>query len=305
MRSKSSPSPVVHRLLVAVAFFLLWFGSISFALGRDRILIDSGWRFQLGDPADVTTNVTVYPEISYLPKLNSSDINAETALQATRQDPVATHAGENVSFVMTNYNDSAWRQLDLPHDWAVELPFTNNTLLPANSDTNKILQHGDKPIYDPMFTTNDIGWYRHTFTLPAGDAGKTEWLEFDGIYRNALIWFNGHCIGRDVSGYGSINFDVTPYINAGGTNVLVVRVECINLRAALRALDSYQGVDQDGKSSPQQYKLGALRGPIALDALALDTVIKAGDEARLPGEGASAEGSSERTQQGIHRFRRQ
>jgi hypothetical protein len=57
--------------------------------------------------------------------------------------------------------------------------------------------------------------------------------------------------------------------------------ECINLRAALRALDSYQGVDKDGKSSPQQYKLGALRGPIALDALALDTVIKAGDEARV------------------------
>ena len=225
MKSKSLPSPVVHRLLVAIAFFLLWFGSNNFALGRDRILIDSGWRFQLGDPTDVTTNVTVYPEISYLPKLNSSDINAETALQATRQDPVATHAGENVSFVMTNYNDSTWRQLDLPHDWAVELSFTNNTLLPSNTDTNKILQHGDKPIHDPIFTTNNIGWYRRTFTLPAGDAGKTEWLEFDGIYRNALIWFNGHCLGRDVSGYGSIHFDVTPYINAGGTNVLVVRVD--------------------------------------------------------------------------------
>ncbi len=57
--------------------------------------------------------------------------------------------------------------------------------------------------------------------------------------------------------------------------------ECIVLRSALRALDGYQGFDKDGKSAPQQYKLGALRGPIALDALALDMVIKAGEEARL------------------------
>ena len=55
--------------------------SITTATARERVLIDSGWRFQLGDPGDVTTNVTIYPEISNLAKLNSSDINAETALQ--------------------------------------------------------------------------------------------------------------------------------------------------------------------------------------------------------------------------------
>jgi beta-galactosidase len=198
------------------------------AAARERDLLDAGWRFQLGDPvgdANLTAAVTNYPEISNLAKLAAADVNAETALQASRPDPVATHAGENVSFVMTNYNDSAWRALDLPHDWAVELSFTNNTLMPFNSDTNKVLQHGDKPTHDPMFTTNNIGWYRHMFTLPAGDAGKAMWLEFDGIYRNALIWFNGHCIGRSVSGYSSIHFDITPYINPGGTNVLVVRVD--------------------------------------------------------------------------------
>ena len=51
------------------------------------------------------------------------------------------------------------------------------------------------------------------------------WLEFDGIYRNALIWLNGRCIGRDVSGYAPISFDVTTNVIAGGTNVLVVRVD--------------------------------------------------------------------------------
>jgi beta-galactosidase len=204
---------------------LLAGGSFTTAAARERVLIDSGWRFQLGDPGDVTTNVTIYQEIGNLAKLAGSDMNAETALQAIRTNPVAMHVGEDVSFVKTNYNDSAWRTLNLPHDWAVELPFTNNTLMPFNSDTNKVLQHGDKPIHDPLFTTNNIGWYRHTFTLPAGDAGKAMWLEFDGIYRNALIWFNGHCIGRSLSGYSSIHFDITPYINPGGTNVLVVRAD--------------------------------------------------------------------------------
>jgi beta-galactosidase len=61
--------------------------------------------------------------------------------------------------------------------------------------------------------------------LPAGDAGKIVWLEFDGIYRNALIWLNGRCIGRDVSGYAPISFDVSSNIVAGGTNVLVMRVD--------------------------------------------------------------------------------
>jgi beta-galactosidase len=195
-------------------FGLLAGVSFTTAAARERVLIDSGWRFQLGDPGDVTTAVTSYPEIGNLTKLNSSDINAETALQASRPDPVATHAGEGVSFVTTTYNDSSWRALDLPHDWVVELPFDNTGTGYQNHGYK--LKNG---------SVNNIGWYRRTFTLPSEYAGKAVWIEFDGIYRNALIWFNGHCIGRDVSGYGSIHFDVTPYINPGGANVLVVRVD--------------------------------------------------------------------------------
>jgi beta-galactosidase len=184
---------------------------ISFAASpRQRISLDAGWRFQIGDPPDVTTNVTVYPEISNLAKLQLADINSEIQLESQRPDPVATHAGENVSFVLTNYDDSGWRTLDLPHDWFVELPFT------SAGDVG----HGSKAT-----SGNTVAWYRHTFTLPSADANKTMFLEFDGIYRNALIWLNGHCIGRDVSGYAPISFDVTPYLNAGGTNVLVVRVD--------------------------------------------------------------------------------
>lgn len=196
--------------------------SFNTAVARERDLLDFNWSFQLGDPVDVTTNVTYYPEIPDLTKLEDSGgdaeftgPNSETNLMTLRQDPVATGAGENVSFVQTNYDDSGWRKLNLPHDWAVELPFN------INADEG----HGYKPVGNSSFTTNNIGWYRYKFTLPAGDAGKAMRLEFDGIYRNALIWLNGRCIGRDVSGYAPISFDVTTNVIAGGTNVLVVRVD--------------------------------------------------------------------------------
>src|ERR1700690_2090642 len=180
---RTSSGTLFFSKSLALAGWLTLFGllagvSFTSAAARDRVLIDSGWRFQLGDPVDVTTNVTVYPEISNLAKLQQADINAEAALEATRPDPVATHAGENVSFVETNYDDSSWRQLDLPHDWAVELPFDQT------SDTG----HGYKPVGYSSSTTYNIGWYRRTFTLPANDAGQGLWVEFDGIYRNALIW---------------------------------------------------------------------------------------------------------------------
>jgi beta-galactosidase len=188
---------------------------------RNRVLLDAGWRFQLGDPVDVTTNVTYYPEIADLAKLDASEvgsatnISSESYMETIRIDPIATHAGENVSYVQTNYNDSGWRQLNLPHDWAVELPFN------SSADTG----HGFKPVGNTSFGANNYGWYRHTFTLPANDAGQTLWLEFDGVYRNCLVWLNGHILGRNVSGYSSFSFDVTPYANPGGTNVLVVRVD--------------------------------------------------------------------------------
>jgi beta-galactosidase len=215
---RTSSVPLFHGKSLKFIGYLSLLGllagaSLSTAVARERVLIDSGWRFQMGDPGDVTTAVTSYPEIGDLTKLQ--DPTAEVTLEASRPDPVATHAGENVSYVQTNYNDGGWQQINLPHDWVVGLPF----------DSGAAQNHGYKAGISGSTSANTIAWYRHTFTLPAGDAGKTMWLEFDGIYRNALIWLNGRCIGRDVSGYAPIAFDVTANVIAGGTNVLVVRVD--------------------------------------------------------------------------------
>lgn len=228
-KSCISCSAVFSRLLrgakpnikLAQALFFLWLmgGLIGpHAHGREQISLDSDWRFRLGDPTDVTTNVTYYPEISYLPKLQNGELtgsNSETYMESIRVDIFATHAGENVSFVTNGFNDSAWRPLDLPHDWAVELPF----------DQSAAGDHGFHTVGSPGFTTNNIGWYRRTFTLPSNYSGQALWLQFDGVYRNCLVWLNGHILGRNVGGYASFYFDVTPYANPGGTNVLVVRVD--------------------------------------------------------------------------------
>jgi len=132
--------------------------SVSFttATARERDLLDAGWRFQMGDPGDVTTAVTSYPEIGDLTKLQ--DPTAEVTLEASRPDPVATQAGTNVSYVKTSYNDSGWQQINLPHDWVVGLPF----------DSSMAQNHGYKAGISGGTSANTIAWYRHTFTLPAG-----------------------------------------------------------------------------------------------------------------------------------------
>ena len=213
----------LSRLGVTAVFVFAAILSLEAQTARQRQLIDTGWRFQLGDPADVLTNpaetnVAYYPEISDLPKLETGQVSgtgSETYMETLRVNPVATHLGENVSFVQTNFDDSAWRLLNLPHDWVVELPFN------SSADGG----HGYKPVGNSSFGINNVGWYRRTFTLPAGDAGQTLWLEFDGVYRNCLVWLNGHILGRNVSGYSSFYFDISKYANPGGTNVLVVRVD--------------------------------------------------------------------------------
>jgi beta-galactosidase len=149
---------------------------------RQRLLMDFGWKFHLGD--DWGT--------------------------AERLDK----AGQSTGPARPDFDDTSWRSVNLPHDWAVELPYDEK----AGPD------NGYKPV-GPGYVSNSVGWYRRAFPLPAEYRDKRLWLEFDGVFRDSRIFLNGYLIAHHEGGYGSMRFDITDVANSGGTNVLAVRVD--------------------------------------------------------------------------------
>jgi beta-galactosidase len=103
-------------------------------------------------------------------------------------------------------NDADWRKVHLPHDFVVE----------QNIDQNAESNHGYRP--------KGVGWYRKSLMSPANPNGRV-WLEFDGVYRDSKVWINGTLLGEHQSGYTSFYYDVTPYLQPGGRNEVVVRVD--------------------------------------------------------------------------------
>ena len=105
------------------------------------------------------------------------------------------------------YDDSAWRKVDVPHDYVVEGTFD------PKADT----LHGSLPA--------EPAWYRKTMAIPAFAQGRRLWLEFDGVYRDSRMWLNGRLLGRHASGYTSFRYDITDVARPGGDNLLTVRVD--------------------------------------------------------------------------------
>jgi beta-galactosidase len=107
------------------------------------------------------------------------------------------------------FNDADWRTVDLPHDWSIEGPFMEKG---GGGTSGGFLPLG-------------IGWYRKQFDLPATGKGKKVFVQFDGIYKDSDVWLNGQHLGKRYNGYVSFEYDLTPHINWGGSNVLAVRVD--------------------------------------------------------------------------------
>ncbi|MBR6980101.1 MAG: DUF4982 domain-containing protein [Prevotella sp.] len=113
---------------------------------------------------------------------------------------------DSAQMASVNYNDAKWRKLDLPHDWAIEGDF-----MPSNPSG---AGGGALP--------GGVGWYRKHFTVEKADK---YFIEFDGVYMNAAVYINGHLLGKRPYGYSSFEYDLTPFLNWGGDNVMAVRVD--------------------------------------------------------------------------------
>ncbi len=166
-------------------------GAASAIGPREQLLFDSGWKFQFGNGSDPARDFGF----------------------GNRQDDFSKTGDFKIAKV--GYDDSKWRSLNLPHDWAVELPFVWDETL---------LSHGYKPL-GRRYPETSVGWYRREFDIPASDAGRRVAVEFDGAFRDVLVFVNGCFIGRNDNGYAPFRFDITDFLAVGAKNCIVVRVD--------------------------------------------------------------------------------
>lgn len=159
------------------------------------VVINNDWTFAMGNAASKELDYTHGTEyFTYICKVQSSN---------------HSHAP-----IMPEFDDSSWQKVSLPHDWAVDLPYS-----PEASHS-----HGYKCI-GWKYPENSVGWYRKHIEIPAEDKGKQFFIEFEGIYRDSEVFCNGSYLGGERSGYASSVYTLTPYLNYGGDNVIAVRCD--------------------------------------------------------------------------------
>lgn len=153
------------------------------AATRERLSLDRSWLFHQGDVV-------------------------ESAIAGHGDSYSNAKAGNATGAAGNEYDDSDWRHLDLPHDWAVEGPF----------DPKANIAQGYRP--------RGIGWYRRYLRVDPADRGKHFELQFDAIATHATIWVNGNVVNRNWSGYNATYIDITPFLRYGDAmNTIAIRVD--------------------------------------------------------------------------------
>jgi len=163
---------------------------------RERL---TSWRFHLGHAADV-----------------------EKDFGFGRDQRTFAKAGQAAEAAAPRFDDTGWNEVIVPHDWAVALPFAAG---PPVKGSDHGAAHGFKAI-GREFPQNSIGWYRTPIHVTAADKGRRLWLEFDGVFRDAIIFVNGYDVARNESGYAPFNVRIDDFLDYdGGPNVVTVRAD--------------------------------------------------------------------------------
>lgn len=224
-------APTVRLLVAAVFLVLQLHVRVTIArvinarnetsAGRERISLNSAWRFQRSetnpdgltydirpDQANLTLEV-LKPWI--LPSANDFIANPDDAYQLPDTEP----PGNDVAYLQTDFDDSAWESVTLPHDWAIAGPFYTDEDDPVVSGGM-----GRLPI-------QGVGWYRRNISWTESEAalGRQAYLDVDGAMSYAIVWLNGKLVGGWPYPYNSFRLDVTPYLEPGDTNLLAIRLD--------------------------------------------------------------------------------
>ena len=171
---------------------------------RMRLSMNEGWRFTKGDPQNGTTTLT-YSSVKDWILPAGNNFLKDPAGKSKRP---AGNLGVDIAYTAPDFDDSGWRRLDLPHDFAIEGPFSTT----ISGSTGRLPSSG-------------VAWYRKTFNMPASDTGKSIFLDIDGAMSYSMVWLNGSFVGGWPYGYASFRLNLTPYIKPGGKNVLAIRLD--------------------------------------------------------------------------------
>lgn len=160
---------------------------------------------QVQKAADSATQVVSEPETVYVNEYGANE------REVSFNDNWRFYLGELNGAEAAVYNDSAWRNVDLPHDYSIDQGFT--TAAPAEQESGYVL--------------GGTGWYRKGFTLSEELADKKVSVEFDGVYMNATVFLNGEQLGTHPNGYAPFAFELpSELLHFGrGENVLAVKVD--------------------------------------------------------------------------------
>ena len=206
-------------------------------INRQRISINEGWRFYKYDSLakadsliyDVRPKVYDFNENKIADSKPTEAIKVEVTQEVLKlwilptgndfiKDPQKRHVrpegnpGSNFEFVKSNFDDSSWEKVNLPHDWAIKGPFLTGWKAEVGGGMGRL-------------PSNGVAWYRKKLDIPASDAGKSIFLDFDGAMSYTMVWLNGSLVGGWPYGYNSWRLDLTPYVVPGRENQLAIRLD--------------------------------------------------------------------------------
>jgi beta-galactosidase len=225
-------------MITSIAGLFLLSGCVTAAQSpRERVSINEDWRFHkygAGEKADDLI-YDVRPEVKDTDKAVVADRMPTEAVKVEAKqtvlkpwilptgndfikDPAKRHVrpegnpGSDFPFVQSDFDDSSWQNVNLPHDWAIKGPFRKGWDAEVGGSMGRLPSPG-------------VAWYRKKLDIPASDARKSIFLDVDGAMSYAMVWLNGNLVGGWPYGYASWRVDLTPYVVPGGENQLAIRLD--------------------------------------------------------------------------------
>ena len=216
----------LHLLLLKTAGLIAGFTLLAYLplrsqeqssefLERERILINDGWLFYKYASMGLADQLIcdVHPDV------NDMEDAKPTGAEPTEAEEVGQHyqkpagnSGCDFPYIHQDFDDSSWELADLPHDGAIAGPFMEGR------DAEVGERMGCQPSYG-------VAWYRRKLNISIADTSRSIFLDIDGAMSYAMVWLNGYLIRGWPYGYNSFRLDLTPYVNPGEENQLVIRLD--------------------------------------------------------------------------------